>query len=129
MMTRQILLAAVATVLISAPAWAQDAEAGKKVFNKCMACHAVGPGAKNKVGPELNGLFGRPAGSVEGYAYSKANKESGITWTEETFTTYIQDPRGVVKGTKMAFAGIKDEKQIADLVAYLKTFGPTGEPM
>jgi len=129
MMTRQILLAAVATVLISAPAWAQDAEAGKKVFNKCMACHAVGPGAKNKVGPELNGLFGRPAGSVEGYAYSKANKESGITWTEEAFVTYIKDPRGVVKGTKMAFAGIKDEKQIADLVAYLKTFGPTGEPM
>lgn len=129
MMIRQMLLAAVATVLISAPAWAQDAEAGKKVFNKCMACHAVGPGAKNKVGPELNGLFGRPAGSVEGYAYSKANKESGITWTEEAFVAYIQDPRGVVKGTKMAFAGIKDEKQIADLVAYLKTFGPTGEPM
>lgn len=101
---------------------AQDAAAGEKVFLVCKACHQVGDNAKNAVGPVLNGLFGRKAGSVEGYKYSDANKNSGITWTDEEFTKYIQDPKAVVPGTKMAFAGIKDEKKIKDLIAYLHTF-------
>ncbi|MCS3727344.1 c-type cytochrome [Bradyrhizobium betae] len=101
---------------------AQDAAAGEKVFAVCKACHQVGDTAKNAVGPVLNGLIGRKAGSVEGYNYSEANKKSGITWTEEEFTKYIQDPKGVVPGTKMAFAGIKDPQKIKDLIAYLHTF-------
>ena len=101
---------------------AQDAAAGEKAFLICRACHQVGDNAKNAVGPVLNGLFGRKAGSVEGYNYSEANKKSGINWTEEEFTKYIQDPKAVVPGTKMAFAGIKDEKKIKDLIAYLHTF-------
>jgi cytochrome c len=104
------------------PAFAQDAEAGKTVFNVCRACHQVGPTAKNGVGPILNGLFGRKAGAVEGYNYSEANKNSGFTWDEATFTNYIKDPRAAMPGNKMAYAGLKDEKKIADLVAYLKTF-------
>lgn len=101
---------------------AQDAAAGEKVFLVCKACHQIGDNAKNAVGPVLNGLFGRKAGSVEGYKYSEANKNSGITWTDEEFTKYIQDPKAVVPGTKMAFAGVKDEKKIKDLIAYLHTF-------
>ncbi len=101
---------------------ARDAAAGEKVFLVCKACHQVGDTAKNAVGPVLNGLFGRKAGSVEGYNYSEANEKSGITWTEEEFTKYIQDPKAVVPGTKMAFAGVKDEKKIKDLIAYLHTF-------
>jgi cytochrome c len=101
---------------------AQDAAAGEKVFTQCKACHQIGEGAKNAVGPVLNGLFGRPAGSVEGYNYSAANKSSGITWDEATFREYIQNPRAKVPGTKMIYAGLKDEKRINDLVAYLKTF-------
>jgi cytochrome c len=101
---------------------AQDAAAGEKVFAVCKACHQVGPTAKNAVGPVLNGLFGRKAGSVQGYNYSEANKNSGITWDEATFSEYIKDPKAKVPGTKMAFAGIKDESKIKDLIAYLHTF-------
>jgi len=101
---------------------AQDAAAGEKVFVVCKACHQVGDSAKNAVGPVLNGLFGRKAGSVEGYNYSDANKNSGITWDEATFSEYIKDPKAKVPGTKMAFAGVKDEKKIKDLIAYLHTF-------
>lgn len=101
---------------------AQDAAAGAKVFAVCKACHQVGDTAKNAVGPVLNGLFGRKAASVEGYNYSAANKGSGITWDEATFSEYIKDPKAKVPGTKMAFAGIKDEQKIKDLIAYLHTF-------
>ncbi|OYU89015.1 MAG: cytochrome c family protein [Bradyrhizobiaceae bacterium PARB1] len=111
----------------SSSALAQDVDAGKRVFNKCVACHAVGPGAANKVGPELNGLIGRKAGSVAGYNYSDANKSSGIVWTEQEFAAYIRDPKAVVKGTKMAFAGLKNDKEIADITAYLKTFAADGK--
>src|SRR5215216_7948791 len=103
-------------------AQAQDAAAGEKIFLQCRACHQVGDTAKNAVGPVLNGLFGRKAGMVEGYTYSPANKNSGLTWDEATFRDYIKDPKAKVPGTKMVFAGVKDEKRVSDLVAYLKQF-------
>ena len=101
---------------------AQDAAAGAKVFAVCRACHQIGDNAKNAVGPVLNGLFGRKAGSVEGYSYSAANKGSGITWDEATFSEYIKDPKAKVPGTKMSFAGIKDEQKIKDLIAFLHQY-------
>lgn len=117
------LLAALAT---AQAAHAQDAAAGQQVFRKCLPCHAVGPGAKNKVGPELNGLDGRHSASAPAYSYSAANKNSGIVWNEQTFKEYIKDPRSKIPGTKMIFPGIKNEKDINDLWAYLKQFGPDG---
>lgn len=109
-------------------AFAQDAEAGKTVFNVCRACHQVGETAKNGVGPVLNGIFGRKAGTIPGYNYSTANKDSGKTWDEEFFAVYIKDPKAAMPGNKMAYAGLKDDKRIADLIAYLKTFGADGKP-
>ena len=106
---------------------AQDSAAGEKVFAQCRACHQVGETAKNAVGPVLNGLFGRKAGTVEGYAYSPANKNSGITWDEATFRDYIKDPRAKIPGTKMIYAGLKDEQRVTDLVAYLKQFDASGK--
>lgn len=125
-MKRSIAILAV-TVASLTPAMAQDAEAGRSVFGQCRACHAVGETAKNGVGPHLNGLFGRKAGTVPGYNYSDANKNSGKVWDEANFTTYIKDPRGQMPGTKMVYAGLKDETRIANLIAYLKTFGPDGK--
>lgn len=109
-------------MLFAADVQAQDAAAGEKVFAACRACHQVGPTAKNGVGPTLNGLFGRVSGKVEGYAYSEANKAGHITWDEATFTEYIKNPKGMVPGTKMAYAGLKDEQRIKDLIAYLHQF-------
>lgn len=117
---------ALALIAASAPALAGDPTAGAQVFKKCQACHAVGEGAKNKVGPELNGLFGRPAGSVPDYAYSDANKNSGIVWSHEIFAEYIKNPRGYLPGTKMSFAGLKKEKEIEDVTAYLDQFNADG---
>ena len=107
--------------------WAQSAEAGERVYAQCRACHQVGETAKNQVGPQLNGIFGRKSGTVEGYNYTDANKNANITWDEKTFSEYIIDPRGKVPGTKMAFAGIKNPQQVTDLVAYLKLFDATGK--
>jgi len=107
-------------------ALAQDLEAGANSFKKCLPCHRVGPEAKNLVGPVLNGLEGRKSGTIEGYNYSEANKNSGITWSEETFKEYITDPRAKIPGTKMVFAGVKSEKERADLWAYLKQFDASG---
>lgn len=109
-------------VTFAGAAQAQDAAAGEKVFLQCRACHQVGPTAKNQIGPVLNGLFGRKAGHVEGYAYSEANKNSGLTWDEATFRDYIRDPKAKIPGTKMVYAGVKDEKKVGDLIAYLHTF-------
>ena len=120
-------LAFAASVLTALPAQAQDAAAGEKVFAQCRACHQIGETAKNAVGPVLNGLFGRKSGTVEGYSYSPANKNSGITWDEATFKEYITDPRAKIPGTKMVFAGIKNEKERGDLWAYLKQFDAKGE--
>lgn len=104
-----------------------DPAAGEKVFAKCKVCHQIGEGAKNAVGPELNGVVGRKAGSVPEYSYSTANKSSGITWDEVTLKRYLKDPRGVVPGTKMIFPGLSKEKDIDDVIAYLKQFGPDGK--
>jgi cytochrome c len=120
-------IAGLSTAMLASPVPAQDAENGADVFKKCRACHQVGENAKNAVGPVLNGLIGRKAGSIEGFNYSDANKHSGFTWDEETFAKYIKDPRAAMPGTKMAFAGIKDPEDIKDLTAYLKQFDATGK--
>ncbi len=124
---RSFLLSAAFVLAGAASAQAQDAAAGEKVFVQCRACHQIGETAKNGVGPELNGLIGRHSGSVAGYSYSPANKNSGLTWDEATFRDYIKDPRAKVPGTKMVFAGVKDEQRVNDLVAYLKQFDASGK--
>jgi len=124
---KAVLAAVVAVAAMTQVVQAQDLAAGETSFKKCLACHAVGEGAKNKVGPVLNGLEGRKAGTVEGYTYSEANKNSGLTWDEATFKDYIQDPRAKIKGTKMIFPGIKNETEIKNLWAYLVSFGPDGK--
>lgn len=96
-----------------------DPVAGKKVFTQCMACHVVQAGV-NRVGPSLHGVIGRKAGSVEGFGYSSANKNSGITWTEQQLFTYLENPRGVVPGTSMAFAGLRKPEDRANVIAYIK---------
>jgi cytochrome c len=106
---------------------AQDAAAGEKVFTVCRACHQIGEDAKIAVGPVLNGVIGRKAGTYPGYSYSEANKNSGITWDEDTFTTYIKDPRARVPGTKMIFIGIKDDQKIKDLIVFLKQYDADGK--
>jgi cytochrome c len=126
-MTRMLVLAAAVLAASAGAASAQDLAAGENSFKKCLPCHSVGDDAKNKVGPVLNGLEGRKSGTIEGYNYSEANKNSGITWSDETFKEYIKDPRAKIPGTKMVFAGIKNEREVNDLWAYLKSFGPKGE--
>jgi cytochrome c len=120
-------LIVIASAATAPAALAQDAEAGKSSFNKCLACHAIGEEAKNKVGPELNGLDGRKAGTVPDYNYSDANKNSGITWDEAAFKEYIKDPKAKVPGTKMAFAGIKNETEANNLWAYISKFDKDGK--
>ena len=115
--------------LLAQPATAQDIAAGERSFAKCRACHQVGEGARNLVGPELNGLVGRHSGAVEGYSYSNANKNSGLTWDEATFADYIKDPKAKIPGTKMIFVGIKSEKEIKDLIAFLKQFDKDGKKL
>ena len=120
-------LVLIASSAVVPAALAQDVEAGKASFNKCLACHAIGEGAKNKVGPELNGIDGRKSGTAADYNYSDANKNSGITWNEAQFKEYIKDPRAKIPGTKMVFAGIKNEKEINDLWAYISQFDKDGK--
>jgi cytochrome c len=125
-----LLRTALAAALVASSGFAaaaQDLAAGENSFKKCLPCHSVGEGAKNKVGPVLNGLDGRKSGSVEGYSYSEANKNSGITWSEAAFKEYIKDPKAKIPGTKMIFPGIKNETEINNLWAYLAQFGPDGK--
>ncbi len=105
---------------------AQDIAAGEVSFRKCMPCHDVGPEAKIKLGPPLNGLNGRKAGTFEGFTYSEVNKNSGITWNKEEFTKYIKNPMQAMPGTRMAFVGIRNDKEIEDLWAYLDQFKADG---
>ena len=118
------LFAAVASV--GSALAAGDAGEGEKVFNKCKVCHKIGEGAKNMVGPELNGLDGRHSGSVAGFNYSDANKNSGITWNEATFKEYITDPKKKIPGTKMVFAGLPTESDRDNLWAYISQFKADG---
>ena len=124
---KRSVLGALAVIASSAAALAQDAAAGKASFNKCLACHAVGEGARNKVGPILNGLDGRKSGTVEGYSYSQANRNSGIIWNKDQFLDYIRDPKARIPGTKMIFAGIKKETEAADLWAFLAQYDKDGK--
>jgi cytochrome c len=125
-----VIAAAAGAVMIQTAvmgsAQAQDAAKGKQVFNLCSPCHSIGPGATNKIGPELNGLDGRHSGTAPGFDYSDANKKSGIVWGEATFKQYIQNPSAMVPGTKMPFAGVKDPQKVNDLWAYLSQFDASG---
>jgi cytochrome c len=108
-------------------ACAQDVAAGESSFKKCASCHEVGDKAKNKVGPLLNGLDGRKSGTITGYNYSEANKNSGIVWNDAQFLEYIKDPKAKVPGTKMVFAGIKNENEAKSLWVYLQQFAADGK--
>jgi cytochrome c len=120
------LIAIALVCAVSGRAVAQDVAAGQKEFAVCRACHQVGPTAKNGVGPVLNGVVGRPAGTFPGYNYSAANKNSGLTWDEATLQKYLANPGATVKGTKMIFPGIKDPAKVNDVIAYLKTYKADG---
>jgi len=119
-------LFAAATLLISInPVIAQDAANGEDVFKKCRTCHQVGDSAKNSVGPILNGIIGRPAGTIAGFSYSPANKEAGskgLVWSEDNLFKYLENPTAFMPKTKMIFPGVKDEQDRKDLIAYLKKF-------
>ncbi len=116
-----------ALVASAATALAGDVTAGATSFKKCSACHDVGETAKNKVGPILNGLQDRKSGTVANYNYTDANKNSGITWNEASFKEYIKDPKAKIPGTKMVFAGIKNEKEADDLWSFLAQYGADGK--
>lgn len=109
----------VGSVLLAAPVVAGDPAKGEKVFRKCKACHYVDK-EKNKTGPHLVNIIGRAAGEVEGYEYSKAMAGSGLIWDEETMARFLTKPKKYLKGTKMAFVGLRKESDIADVIAYLK---------
>ncbi|WP_029058559.1 c-type cytochrome [Stappia stellulata] len=130
-MKRIFLLAGAAVMALSANAVAEegDAAAGEKVFRKCMACHAVGEDARNKVGPALNGVVGRGWGEVEDYRYSKSllkGKEEGKTWDMETLDAYLKKPKDVIPKGKMAFAGLRKDDDRADVIAYLSQYNADG---
>ncbi|WP_316184973.1 MULTISPECIES: cytochrome c-550 CycA [unclassified Bradyrhizobium] len=126
----KLTLSALVVITVSSlasAALAEDLAAGKTSFNKCLPCHSIGEGAKNKVGPELNGLDGRKSGTAPDYNYSDANKNSGITWNEAQFKEYIKDPKAKIPGTKMTFAGIKNENEVNNLWAYISSFDKDGK--
>jgi len=125
---RMSILSAIALVASGGAAFADgDPAKGEQVFKVCKTCHQVGENAKNFVGPELNGVVGRKAGTVPGYNYSDANKNSGLTWDEATLKKYLKNPREMVPGTKMAFPGLQKEEDIDNVIAYLAQFGPDGK--
>jgi cytochrome c len=105
-----------------------DPAKGAKVFKQCMPCHRIGPGAQALVGPPLNGIVGAKAGEVPDYAFSDALKNSGLTFDEATLAKWLRNPRELVPGNRMTFAGLKKDDDIANVIAYLKTFGPDGQP-
>jgi cytochrome c len=125
-MMRTLIVAAALIVASSGATLAQDVEKGEHEFNKCLPCHSIGDDAQNKIGPELNGLDGRHSGTVANFSYSDANKNSGIVWNEQTFKQYIKDPRAMVPGTKMIFAGIQNPQEVNDLWAYVSQFDADG---
>ena len=124
---KRMLLAAMLVAIGAGQVHAQDAAAGEKAFLVCRACHQIGPDAKIAVGPVLNGVVGRKAGTYADYNYSPANKDSGIVWTPEELDRYLESPQTVVPHTKMIFPGLKDAQKRKDVIAYLEPFGPDGQ--
>ncbi len=119
---RSVCVMIVAAAFFVSPAQAEgDAASGEKLFKKCKACHTVDAGGKNKVGPNLHGIYGAKAAGVEGFKYSKALQESGIVWDDASLDQWLLKPKAMVKGTKMIFVGLKKDSQRADMIAYLKT--------
>jgi len=108
-----------ALMFLVTPARGADVAAGQAVFSRCKICHTVDAGGRNIVGPNLHGIFGRKAGTLDKFAYSDAMRDSGIVWNDETLSKYLRDPKGFIPGDRMAFPGIEDEAQLADLLAYL----------
>jgi cytochrome c len=123
---KRLWLVPVLAACSTATALAQDVAAGEALFKKCIPCHSVGEGARNKFGPQLNGLDGRRIGTASGYTYSYGYKSSAIVWSEATFSAYINDPKAQVPGSKMAFLGIKNEDEVRNLWAYLSQFNADG---
>jgi cytochrome c len=119
---RKLVLAIAMVAAMPVAANAADAEAGKAVFGKCKACHQIGEGSKNAVGPNLTGVIGRKAGTAEGFNYSDSMKNSGLTWDEASFKDYITDPKKKVPGNKMVFMGLADGTDRDNIFEYLKSF-------
>lgn len=122
-MALRLSVLAASMLLLAQPAAAQNAADGQRVFNQCRACHTVDQGGRNGVGPNLHGMFDRKAGSVSAFRYSapmKARGEAGLTWTDETLSAYLRNPRDYIPGGSMAFAGLRNDQQLADLIAYLR---------
>ena len=128
MRNHNLMMAAALGVAVAAttPATAADADAGAKIFKKCKACHTIEPGGKNKIGPNLAGIFGRPAASVEGFKYSKALRGSEIVWDDTSIAEWLANPRAMIKGNKMAFPGLRKEDDIANVLAYMHASGGDG---
>jgi cytochrome c len=122
----QLGLAAIMLCLSASTASAQDIAAGQISFSRCLGCHSIGVDAKNKIGPQLNGLEGRKCGSADGYAYSVANKDCAFTWNEANFVEYIRDPKAKIPGTRKSISGIRDQTEAKNLWAYLRQFGADG---
>ena len=118
-MTRSAAAIAILALLMPAAGRAADTAAGQTAFGKCKICHSVEAGARSPVGPNLHGVFGRKAGSLEGFSYSAAMKNSGVVWDDDSMAKYLHDPRGSMPGNKMAFPGIKNEEEMTNLLAYL----------
>jgi cytochrome c len=131
--TKIATIIAVGILLATTPTYAQGslpaghADAGAVVFKKCMACHQLGPSARNGVGPVLNGVVGRSAGTYPSYNYSPATKNAGLVWDEQTLARYLRAPRELVPGTRMSFIGLKKDQEVADVIAYLRRFDVDGE--
>jgi cytochrome c len=122
-MKKQVLMAAVLAFQLPGVFAAADIGAGKATFeSKCAGCHSVGPSARGYFAPQLNGIVGRPAASTKDFKYSAAMKKSRIVWTEKNLAKFLDDPSDFVPGTSMRFWGMSDEKQVANLLAYLRTF-------
>ena len=126
-MRTKFIAVAIFVAGISAPCLAQDQTAGELVFKQCNICHQVGETAKNEVGPVLNGIIGRKAGTAPSYEYSPGFKNTDLVWDDGSFREYVKDPKSMFPGTKMAFAGLRDERKLADLLAYLKSFAADGK--